>query len=243
MHSLRPHLAELFVELLFWAMEENIQSWIQGNWPNSDVKFGYLLLSTGNKSEMAVGCYNTLRREWQPWLSLLMFPKPSVYSLYTLAPMLEGRESENHFIPYCRGSKLSEKLFTKEKHYLPSSAELKPGQVDQRFALSYRDYTGRILQPWFTATNPLPRLFGWLRSAICRPLMIQPVARAEFKRRQAPLDLRLLIAFGTRLADLSNKWVSVKYLPGWNLLLPTGFSATKLRCQGEAGKFIRKFLE
>ncbi|MBC6435357.1 NAD(+) synthase, partial [Nostoc sp. HG1] len=53
-------LDDLFAGTEFGLAEENIQSRIRGNLLMAIAnKFGYLLLSTGNKSEMAVG-YCTL---------------------------------------------------------------------------------------------------------------------------------------------------------------------------------------
>jgi NAD+ synthase (glutamine-hydrolysing) len=62
--------------------EENIQSRIRGNLLMAlSNKFGYLLLSTGNKSEMAVG-YTTLYGDMNGGLAVIAdVPKTRVFRL------------------------------------------------------------------------------------------------------------------------------------------------------------------
>jgi NAD+ synthetase len=75
-------LADLFADTPFGIAEENIQSRIRGNLLMAIAnKFGYLLLSTGNKSEMAVG-YCTLYGDMNGGLAAIAdVPKTRVYSI------------------------------------------------------------------------------------------------------------------------------------------------------------------
>ena len=72
----------LFAGTEFGVAEENIQSRIRGNLLMAiSNKFGYLLLSTGNKSEMAVG-YCTLYGDMNGGLAVIAdVPKTRVYSI------------------------------------------------------------------------------------------------------------------------------------------------------------------
>ncbi|MBD1945334.1 NAD+ synthase, partial [Coleofasciculus sp. FACHB-712] len=120
-------LEHLFAGTSFGLAEENIQSRIRGNLLMAIAnKFGYLLLSTGNKSEMAVG-YCTLYGDMNGGLAVIAdVPKTRVYSLCNWL----NRNGE--IIPT--------NILTK-----PPSAELKPGQVDQDSLPSY-DILDDILQ-------------------------------------------------------------------------------------------------
>ncbi|MFM9159048.1 MAG: NAD(+) synthase, partial [Dolichospermum sp.] len=75
-------LNDLFAGTEFGIAEENLQSRIRGNLLMAiSNKFGYLLLSTGNKSEMSVG-YCTLYGDMNGGLSVIAdVPKTRVYSL------------------------------------------------------------------------------------------------------------------------------------------------------------------
>ncbi len=106
-------LSEHFEGLESDVTEENLQARIRGNILMAMAnKFGSMVLSTGNKSEIAVG-YCTLYGDMCGGLSVLAdVPKTMVYELTAFI----NRERE--LIPRA----------TVEK---PPSAELKPGQVDQ----------------------------------------------------------------------------------------------------------------
>jgi NAD+ synthetase len=82
MQSYDQTFAELFAGTEFGLAEENIQSRIRGNLLMAiSNKFGHLLLSTGNKSEMAVG-YCTLYGDMNGGLAAIAdVPKTRVYSL------------------------------------------------------------------------------------------------------------------------------------------------------------------
>ncbi|NJN91667.1 MAG: NAD+ synthase, partial [Leptolyngbyaceae cyanobacterium SL_5_14] len=82
MHTYDETFADLFAGTEFGIAEENIQSRIRGNLLMAiSNKFGYLLLSTGNKSEMAVG-YCTLYGDMNGGLAAIAdVPKTRVYSI------------------------------------------------------------------------------------------------------------------------------------------------------------------
>ncbi len=109
----KAQFKEVFAGLPEDTTEENMQSRLRGMILMSlSNKFGHLLLTTGNKSELAVG-YCTIYGDMAGGLAVISdVPKTMVYDLARW--MNRGRER----IPHS----------TIEK---PPSAELKPGQVDQ----------------------------------------------------------------------------------------------------------------
>ncbi len=183
-------LEPLFANTPFGLAEENIQSRIRGNLLMAIAnKFGYLLLSTGNKSEMAVG-YCTLYGDMNGGLAAIAdVPKTRVYSICNWL----NRTSE--IIP---------------KHILtkPPSAELKPGQVDADSLPPY-DILDDILQKSIHNYQSAAQIVaaGHDKATVMRILAL--VARSEFKRRQAPPGLKITDrAFGTGWRmPIASKWV------------------------------------
>jgi NAD+ synthase (glutamine-hydrolysing) len=172
-------LASLFKDTEFGLAEENIQSRIRGNLLMAiSNKFGYLLLSTGNKSEMAVG-YCTLYGDMNGGLSVIAdVPKMRVYSL------CKWLNREREIIPH--------QIITK-----PPSAELKPGQVD-RDSLPPYEVLDAILEAIVCHHQSAAQIVasGYDPATVDRA--IELVNRAEFKRRQAPPGLKITDrAFGT----------------------------------------------
>ncbi|WP_104908853.1 NAD+ synthase [Nostoc sp. 'Lobaria pulmonaria (5183) cyanobiont'] len=186
-------LDNLFAGTEFGLAEENIQSRIRGNLLMAIAnKFGYLLLSTGNKSEMAVG-YCTLYGDMNGGLAVIAdVPKTRVYSL------CHWLNRHNEIIP--------QNVLTKAP-----SAELKPGQVDQDSLPPY-EILDDILQRLIHNHQSAAQIVAAGHDAVIVDRVIQMVARAEFKRRQAPPGLKITDrAFGTgwRMPIASN-WVGVK---------------------------------
>ncbi|MBC6430607.1 NAD+ synthase [Nostoc sp. HG1] len=186
-------LGDLFAGTEFGLAEENIQSRIRGNLLMAIAnKFGYLLLSTGNKSEMAVG-YCTLYGDMNGGLAVIAdVPKTRVYSL------CQWLNRNNEIIP--------QNVLTK-----PPSAELKPGQVDQDSLPPY-EILDDILQRLIHNHQSAAQIVAAGHDPVIVDRVIQMVARAEFKRRQAPPGLKITDrAFGTgwRMPIASN-WVGVK---------------------------------
>lgn len=172
-------LAPLFTGTDFGIAEENLQSRIRGNLLMAIAnKFGHLLLSTGNKSEMAVG-YCTLYGDMNGGLAVIAdLPKTRVFSLG------HWLNRDREIIP--------NNVLTK-----PPSAELKPGQLDQDslppydildaildLLIHHHQSAEQIIQAGYEATTVYQ---------ICRL-----VSRAEFKRKQAAPVLKVTDrAFGT----------------------------------------------
>ncbi|MDZ8027182.1 MAG: NAD+ synthase [Nostoc sp. DedQUE11] len=186
-------LANLFAGTEFGLAEENIQSRIRGNLLMAIAnKFGYLLLSTGNKSEMAVG-YCTLYGDMNGGLAVIAdVPKTRVYSL------CHWLNRNNEIIP--------QNVLTKAP-----SAELKPGQVDQDSLPPY-EILDDILQRLIHNHQSAAQIVAAGHDSVIVNRVIQMVARAEFKRRQAPPGLKITDrAFGTgwRMPIASN-WVATK---------------------------------
>ncbi|MEA5505851.1 NAD+ synthase [Halotia wernerae UHCC 0503] len=192
MQSFDHTLADLFAGTEFGIAEENIQSRIRGNLLMAIAnKFGYLLLSTGNKSEMAVG-YCTLYGDMNGGLAVIAdVPKTCVYSL------CHWLNRDREIIP--------QNILTKAP-----SAELKPGQVDQDSLPSY-EILDDILQRLIHNHQSAAQIVTAGHDPVIVERVIQMVARAEFKRRQAPPGLKITDrAFGTgwRMPIASN-WVGV----------------------------------
>ncbi len=182
-------LEALFAGTEFGIAEENIQSRIRGNLLMAIAnKFGYLLLSTGNKSEMAVG-YCTLYGDMNGGLAVIAdVPKTRVYSLCN---WLNTRGIGNTSLNYPKEI-IPTNIITK-----PPSAELKPGQVDQDSLPSYDildDILHRLIHEHQSSVQIIDS--GHDPSAVQKVMRL--VTRAEFKRRQAPPGLKITDrAFGT----------------------------------------------
>ena len=183
-------LAQMFAGTQFGLAEENIQSRIRGNLLMAIAnKFGFLLLSTGNKSEMAVG-YCTLYGDMNGGLAVIAdVPKTRVYSL-------------------CRWLNRNDEIIPTNILTKPPSAELKPGQVDQDSLPPYEildDILQRLIHNHQSAAQIVAA--GYAPNVVDR--VVQLVARAEFKRRQAPPGLKITDrAFGTGWRmPIANKWV------------------------------------
>lgn len=185
-------LAEMFTGTQPGVAEENIQSRVRGNLLMAIAnKFGYLLLSTGNKSEMAVG-YCTLYGDMNGGLAVIAdVPKTRVYSL-------------------CRWLNSEKEIIPANIIIKPPSAELKPGQVDQDSLPSY-DILDDILQRLIHEHQSAAQIVAAGHDPTIVDRVLQLVARAEFKRRQAPPGLKITDrAFGTGWRmPIANKWVSI----------------------------------
>lgn len=162
--------------------EENIQSRVRGlTLMALSNKFGYLLLSTGNKSEVAVG-YVTLYGDTNGGLAVLSdVYKTQVYALARHINERAGRE----VIP--------ESTITK-----PPSAELRPDQKDSDSLPEY-DVLDRILKLYIEEAlglDEIERQTGFDRALI--DLTLRRVDNSEFKRWQLAPGLRVTDkAFGS----------------------------------------------
>lgn len=185
-------LANLFVDTTFGIAEENLQSRIRGNLLMAiSNKFGHLLLSTGNKSEMAVG-YCTLYGDMNGGLAVISdVPKTRVYSLCQwlnaggyVGAVPPCPPPGNEIIP---GNIISK----------APSAELKPGQIDQDSLPPY-DVLDDILQRLIENHESVKQIVAAGHDEAVVTRVVKLVRQAEFKRRQAPPGLKISDrAFGT----------------------------------------------
>jgi NAD+ synthase (glutamine-hydrolysing) len=152
--------------------EENVQARIRGNILMAfSNKFGWLVLTTGNKSEMSVG-YATLYGDMAGGFAVIKdVPKTLVYQL------ARYRNSLGNVIP--------ERILTKEP-----TAELKPDQKDSDSLLPY-DELDPILKAYIEEDRTVEEILspGMDREAVART--IRMVDTSEYKRRQSPPGIKI----------------------------------------------------
>jgi NAD+ synthase (glutamine-hydrolysing) len=184
-------LAEPFAGTETGLAEENLQARIRGTVIMSlSNKFGALVLTTGNKSELATG-YSTLYGDMAGGFSVIKdVPKMLVYALARDRNERAGRD----LVP--------ESVLDK-----PPSAELRP---DQRDSDSLPDYA--LLDPILEGYVEGDLSVAELEDAGFDPEVVRSVARLvdrnEYKRRQAPPGVRVSPkAFGKdRRLPITNRW-------------------------------------
>ena len=165
-------LSPLFQDVATEVTGQNIQARARGTILMAlSNKLGYLLLSTGNKSELAVG-YCTLYGDMNGGLAVISdVPKTMVYEIARFI----NREKE--VIP--------ERIIHK-----PPSAELKPGQRDQDDLPPYELLDG-ILKAFIEDKKAAEEIIGLgYEPSIVRDIMSR-VDRNEYKRHQAPPGLKV----------------------------------------------------
>jgi len=156
--------------------EENIQARIRGNIIMAlSNKFGWLVLTTGNKSEMSVG-YATLYGDMAGGFAVIKdVPKTLVYEL---------TRYRNTTYKY-GNSPIPNRVITKEP-----TAELRPGQKDSDTLPVYE-----ILDPILYAYVEEDRSFkeivamGYKEDTVAK--VISMVDKSEYKRRQAPPGIKI----------------------------------------------------
>ena len=152
--------------------EENLQPRIRSTILHAlSNKFGYIVLSTGNKSELATG-YGTLYGDISGGYAVLKdITKTDVYEL------CRYRNSLSPAIP--------ERVITK-----PPSAELKPGQMDTDSLPPYAELDP-ILRGYIEDDLSPEELVAAGHRAETVARVIQLVDRSEYKRRQAPPGVKI----------------------------------------------------
>ncbi len=167
-------LAAAFKGLKEDATEENLQARIRGNYLMAlSNKFGWLVLNTGNKSEIAVG-YTTLYGDMAGGFAVIKdCPKTLVYKLSEHANARARRE----LIP--------ETVFTR-----PPSAELRPDQTDQDTLPPYAELDA-ILECYVEGDQGVADIVarGFDASTVKR--VIAMVDRNEYKRRQGAIGIKI----------------------------------------------------
>ena len=177
--SYRKTLADAFSECTEDATEENLQARIRGNLLMAlSNKFGALVLSTGNKSEIGVG-YCTLYGDMAGGLAVISdVPKTMVYELARV--INGGRE-----------------LVPRSSIEKPPSAELRPNQTDQDTLPPY-DVLDRVLKAYVEEVRTPEEIashFGFPLDLV-RDIAVK-VDRSEYKRKQAAPGLKITSrAFG-----------------------------------------------
>jgi NAD+ synthetase len=178
MTAYQETLAPLFDGLPEDVTEQNIQARIRGNLLMAvSNKFGSILLTTGNKSEMAVG-YCTLYGDMSGGLAVLAdLPKVMVYEL------ARWMNREKEVIP--------DRIIIR-----PPSAELKPNQADQDDLPPY-EVLDPILAAYLEEHKGVEEIaaLGFERSVI--EDIVRRIRLNEHKRKQAPTGLKVTSkAFG-----------------------------------------------
>jgi NAD+ synthase (glutamine-hydrolysing) len=178
--------------------EENIQARIRGNLIMAlSNKFGWLVLTTGNKSELSVG-YATLYGDMAGGFAVIkdVF-KLLVYRLVRWRNEQEDRE-----------------LIPESVLERPPSAELRPDQLDEDSLPPY-EVLDRILEAYVERDEGIDALVGEGLPEETVMEVVRLVDRAEYKRRQAPPGIRVSTkAFGRdRRLPITNRFGSMRPLP------------------------------
>jgi len=169
--------------------EENLQARVRGTLLMAlSNKFGWIVLATGNKSELSVG-YSTLYGDMVGGFA----PIKDLYKthVYELA---EWRNGAGEVIPV--------QSITK-----PPSAELRPGQLD---ADSLPDYAllDRVLKAYVEQDRSVDEIVASGVERAVAERVARLVDAAEYKRRQGPLGIRVTLkAFGKdRRMPVTNRY-------------------------------------
>jgi len=173
-YSYLNELKDIFKGLEPNEAEENIQARIRGNILMAlSNKFNWLVLTTGNKSEMSVG-YATLYGDMAGGFAVIKdIFKTAVYKI--------ARWYNNNK----RRMVIPERVFTK-----PPTAELKPGQTDQDKLPPY-EILDEILKLYIEEDYGLEEIIekGYEKQLVER--VIKMVNSSEYKRRQAPPGIKV----------------------------------------------------
>ncbi len=165
---------EEFAGLEWDHTEENLQARIRGNILMAlSNKYGHMLISTGNKSELAVG-YCTLYGDMSGGLAVISdVPKTLVYKL----SRYRNEVGESVVIP----PDVLEK---------PPSAELSPGQLDQDELPPY-EVLDDIIERYVNRRESPRRIVeaGYDRAVV--EDVVRRIDRNEYKRQQAPIGLKI----------------------------------------------------
>ncbi len=189
--GIRHTLAPLFNQSPADTTEENIQARARGVILMAlSNKFGHLVITTGNKSELAVG-YSTLYGDMAGGFDVLKdVYKSQVYNLANYRNRLE----DTPVIP--------ERVITR-----PPSAELRPDQKDQDSLPDY-EILDDILAAYIDEDMGYQEIIDKGFDADMVTKIIKMVDNSEYKRLQAPIGTKISHkAFGReRRYPLVNKW-------------------------------------
>lgn len=173
--------------------EENLQARTRGNILMAlSNKFGWLVLTTGNKSEMSVG-YATLYGDMAGGFAVIKdVPKTLVYEVSECVNRLAGR------------SIIPERVLTKEP-----TAELRPDQKDSD-SLPIYPVLDPILKAYVEEDKEFRQILGMGFDRKTVERVIRLVDSSEYKRRQAPPGVKITArAFGKdRRFPITNRYRS-----------------------------------
>jgi len=171
--------------------EENIQARIRGNFLMAiSNKFNYLVLSTGNKSELSVG-YATLYGDMCGGIAVISdLLKTKVYNLCKYINNISNRK----IIPLS--------IIEKEP-----SAELREDQKDTDSLPPY-DVLDSILESYVEEDKSTEEIIGQGYDPETVKRIIKLVDRNEYKRNQAAIGIKITPrAFGSgRRMPITNRW-------------------------------------
>lgn len=169
LETLKPAFAGTNVD----TTEENLQARIRGNLLMAlSNKFGHLVLTTGNKSEMSVG-YATLYGDMAGGFAVIKdVPKTMVYEL---AKRRNGG----------RSAVIPKRIIDRAP-----TAELRPGQKDEDSLPPY-PVLDPILKAYVEDDRSVEEMveMGFDRKTVVR--VVGLVDRSEYKRRQAPVGIKI----------------------------------------------------
>jgi NAD+ synthase (glutamine-hydrolysing) len=184
-------LSGLFAGLEPGVAEENIQARVRGNLLMAlSNKFGWLVLTTGNKSEMSVG-YATLYGDMAGGFAVIKdVPKMLVYEL----ARWRNDSAASPAIP--------ERVLTR-----PPTAELRPDQKDSDSLPPYK-ILDRILEAYVEEDHALAEIVATGFDETLVRDVIELVDRNEYKRRQSPPGVKITPrAFGKdRRLPITNRF-------------------------------------
>jgi NAD+ synthetase len=170
----RRSLGKPFKGLKEDLTEENLQARIRGNFLMAlSNKFGWLVLTTGNKSEIGVG-YSTLYGDMAGGFAVIKdVPKTLVYRLAAHANARAGRD-----------------LIPRSIFERAPSAELRPDQTDQDTLPPY-PVLDAILEAYVEEDQSLQDIVARGFDAAIVKRVIAMVDRNEYKRRQGPIGIKI----------------------------------------------------
>lgn len=193
--SVKEQLAGLFAGRSEDTTEENLQARLRGvTLMAVSNKFGSLLLTTGNKSELAVG-YCTLYGDMCGGLAVISdLPKTTVYRL---ARWVNGDAQ----------ARLGHGLIPENSLTKPPSAELRPNQTDQDSLPPY-DVLDAILDGYVVRGETPEQLVSQGHPPTAVRQVVRLIDQTEYKRRQAAPGLRVTTkAFGVgRRLPIAQRW-------------------------------------
>jgi NAD+ synthase (glutamine-hydrolysing) len=179
--AFRASLAQQFAGLAEDTTEENIQARIRGTLLMAlSNKSGSIVLTTGNKSEMATG-YCTLYGDMAGGFAVIKdVAKTLVYRLAQWKNQQPTRRADGSIGPV-----IPERIITR-----PPSAELRPDQTDQDSLPPY-DVLDGILERYMEDDWPIDRIVasGYATADVERVTRLIKIN--EYKRRQAPVGIRI----------------------------------------------------